>query len=290
MLVIYKVTLFKVYAQYLIDIIRIGNRIMYSSLSFSNYTLRFLDINPHTSKTIFLLHGLGVNATSWELQFPALSDAGYRIIAPDARGFGQSTFGRKLRRIEDLASDVAKIIESLVNYPVSVAGISLGGLISLQIGLDYPQLLNKLILINAFAQLRPQRLDQWLYMFARFVAVHTVGIETQAKLVSHRIFPFPYQDQLRQSLVEQIRQADPRAYRAVMRAIARFDVRNRLAELTVPTLVLTGENDTTVSPASQKILVEEIRNNQHVMIPNAGHAAIIDQPDLVNQSILKFLL
>jgi len=262
---------------------------MQTSFPLSNYVLRYLDINPNASKTVFLFHGLGVNASSWELQFQALSDAGFRIIAPDVRGFGQSTYGGNLRKIDHLAWDGASMIRSLCNQSVSIAGISLGGLISLQIALDYPELVQKLILINAFAHLRPKSLDQWLYMFSRLIAVHTVGIETQAKFVANRLFPLPNQNQLRQILVDQIRQADPKAYRAVMRAIARFDVRNRLGEVKSPTLIITGENDTTVSPANQHILVEKIRNNQQVIIPNAGHAAIIDQPELVNKSILEFI-
>ena len=55
-------------------------------------TLHYLDINPHGSPTVLLLHGLGATGGSWELQVPALVRSGFRVLAPDLRGFGQSTY------------------------------------------------------------------------------------------------------------------------------------------------------------------------------------------------------
>jgi 3-oxoadipate enol-lactonase len=263
--------------------------VKYSELPFPQYTLRFLDINPQFSQSIFLLHGLGVNASSWELQFPALTHAGFRIIAPDTRGFGQSTYGGKIHGINDLAYDVAQLIHFLDTKPAYIAGISLGGLISLQTVLDFPELMEKAILINAFAHLRPRKLDQWFYMLVRFIAVHTLGINVQAKYVSQRIFPDPHQEYLRIKFIEQISQSNPKVYRATMRVIAWYDVRNRLCEVKIPTLIITGENDSTVSPANQQFLAQNIKNSRQVIIPNAGHAVTIDQPETINEEIVKFL-
>ena len=69
-----------------------------------------------------------------------------------------------------------------------------------------------------------------LLMRIRSILVYTLGLPTQAKAVAKRIFPDPDQEIFRQGLIEQVTQADPRAYRAAMRALARFDVRKRLNE------------------------------------------------------------
>ena len=67
-------------------------------------------------------------------------------------------------------------------------------------------------------------------------------------MVARRLFPNPEQEQLRHVLYEQVIQADLRGCRAAMRALARFDVRGRLKEIKVPTLVITGELDSTPEP------------------------------------------
>jgi len=90
-------------------------------------------------------------------------------------------------------------------------------------------------------------------------------------------------------LIEQVMQADPRAYRAAMRALARFDVRNRLNGIKCPTLIITGERDTTVSIGIQNQLVAGITGAQHVVICDAGHAVTVEKPDIFNQVLVEFL-
>jgi 3-oxoadipate enol-lactonase len=90
-------------------------------------------------------------------------------------------------------------------------------------------------------------------------------------------------------MITQILQADPRAYRAAMRALGTFNSLTRLAQIKAQTLIVTAENDSTVAPANQRVLVEQIPGARQVMIPNAGHAVIIDQPNLFNQALLEFL-
>ena len=55
-------------------------------------TIHYLDFNPGGYPAVLLLHGLGATGNSWQLQFHPLIEAGYRVLAPDMRGFGQSNF------------------------------------------------------------------------------------------------------------------------------------------------------------------------------------------------------
>jgi pimeloyl-ACP methyl ester carboxylesterase len=75
-----------------------------------------------------------------------------------------------------------------------------------------------------------------------------------------------------------------------MRALARFNVLNRLGEISAPTLVITGELDRTVSPKNQRILAERIPNARQVVIPGAGHAVTGEQPEAFNQAMIDFLV
>jgi pimeloyl-ACP methyl ester carboxylesterase len=188
-----------------------------------------------------------------------------------------------------MAGDMAGLLERLETGPVHVVGISMGGTLALQLALDFPELVDRLVLVNTFARLRPERPSVWLYFALRFVLVHTLGLPIQARAVARRIFPGPDQELLRRVLFEQICQADPKGYRAAMRALARFNVLRRLGEIHVPTLVITSELDGTVSPKTQRILVERIPNARQGVIPGAGHAVTAEQPEAFNRAMIDFL-
>jgi len=238
---------------------------------------------------VLLLHGLGASGASWGFQIPALTAAGYHVIAPDIRGFGQSSYPGGKVTIQALADDVGGLLQTTCKPPAYVVGISMGGVIALQLALDAPQLVKKLVLINTFARLQLDRPSLWVYFGLRFILLHTLGIHAQARAVARRIFPLPSRQALREELVREIVQSDPRGYKATMRALARFNVLNRLSDLRMPVLVVTGECDTTVPRAAQNTLAQLIPGATQVTIPDAGHGVIAEQPDLFNQTLLDFL-
>jgi 3-oxoadipate enol-lactonase len=251
-------------------------------------TIFYREFNPTGKTVVLLLHGLGATGESWSYQVPDLEKAGFRVIAPDARGFGRSSYPG-ITSVKEMAADMAALLERLKISQLHVVGISMGGTIALQLALDYPDCVDRLVLVNTFAQLRPKNMKSWMYFFIRFLLIHTVGIHTQARTVARRVFPRPEQAWLRQELMAQIHQANASGYRATMRALGMFRVEKRLGEINTPTLVVTGENDNTVAPKNQQILVEKIKSARHVIIPDGGHAVAVDQPAVFNQVLLEFL-
>jgi 3-oxoadipate enol-lactonase len=190
-----------------------------------------------------------------------------------------------------MSSVMADLLNELGVEPAHVVGISMGGTIAQQLILDRPRMVQKLVLVNTFSILRPKRLSGWFYFLQRFLLVHLLGLTTQAKFVAKRIFPGTDQQPMRDLLVDQITQADPRAYRAAMRSLGLFNSSKRLRQITSPTLVITSDHDTTLPKDSQKFLVEHIQSaHQLIIIQNAGHAVTIDQPVAFNAALLKFLM
>jgi pimeloyl-ACP methyl ester carboxylesterase len=161
--------------------------------------------------------------------------------------------------------------------------------IAQQFVFDTPGLARKLVLASSFAALRPEQLAGWFYLLRRVLLVSFKGIPQQANFVACRLFPAPGQEPLRQMLVEQVTQADPRAYHAAMRSLGWFDSRSRLGRITIPTLVITGANDGTASPAVQRVLVKKIPGARQVIVAGAGHAVSVDHPDEFNRAMMDFL-
>jgi 3-oxoadipate enol-lactonase len=251
--------------------------------------IHYLDPNPEGTSSILLLHGLGANADSWVLQIPALVGAGYRPIAIDTPGFGESPYDGQGWSIARMADELATLVQEIGVAPPDVIGLSMGGIIAQQYALDFPHLVRKLVLVSTFAVLRPDSLNDWLYFFQRFILVNTLGLTAQARAVARRIFPGTQDAPLREMLVETISRADPRAYRRAMTSLGTFNSLKRLGEIKVPTLIVTGDQDTTVTPTRQQILVDSIAGARQVLIPGAGHAVPVDQADIFNQVLLNFL-
>jgi 3-oxoadipate enol-lactonase len=251
--------------------------------------LHVLDPNPGGHPAVLLLHGLGATGESWTLQLPALSDAGFRPLAPDAPGFGDSPYdglGWSMRRV---AGQMAELLVELKTGPAYVVGLSMGGVIAQQFARDFPRLTKKLVLVSTFSALRPDTLSGWFYFLRRIFAVTLLGLPAQARVVAGRVFPAPDQAALRDLLVTTISHADPRAYRLAMRSLGLFDSHKWLGGITASTLVMTGAADSTVSPARQQLLAEGIPGARQVTIAKAGHAVSVDRADEFNRVLLGFL-
>src|SRR5947209_26511 len=142
-------------------------------LTLSGLTIYFRDDNPQGAPAVLLLHGLGATSHSWQPHISCLTDANYRVLVPDMRGFGRSTYPGSTS-IRALAQDMAILMQRVLVGQAHVVGISLGGTVAQQLALDHPSLVRSLVLINTFARLRPDSPRAWLYFALRLVLVHTL--------------------------------------------------------------------------------------------------------------------
>jgi 3-oxoadipate enol-lactonase len=252
-------------------------------------SLHFLDPNPTGRPAVLLLHGLGADGTSWALQLPALSQAGFRPLATDAPGFGGSAYDGRGWNIRRIAGQMATFLEELGTGPVHVVGLSMGGVIAQQFAMDFPHLTRKLVLVSTFSILRPDNFSGWAYFIRRTVSILTLGQKAQAQMVAGRLFPDPKDQELRDMFVAIVLRSDPSVYRKAMISLGLFNSSRRLREIQTRTLVITGAEDTTVSPARQGLLAQGIVGARQVIIPKAGHAVSVNQPEQFNQVLLEFL-
>jgi pimeloyl-ACP methyl ester carboxylesterase len=262
---------------------------MPTALLVSGQSLYYLEANSNSGSCVLLLHGLGSESSSWQFQISALMAAGFRILAPDTPGFGHSPYTGEGTSIPQMSQTIHALLEYMGISKAHVVGISMGGVQALQLALDFPNVVEKLVLVNTFARLPFDDLRVIPYMLMRAILMYLSDLPTQARAVAKRVFPNPEHEWLRQELVKQICHADPRAYRASMRAIAGFNVTHRLHEIQAPTLIVTGNQDTTVPMKVQKELVESIPGAEQVIL-NAGHAASVEVPQQFNKILLDYLL
>lgn len=236
---------------------------------------------------VLLIHGLGSSTLDWELQIPALA-AHHRVVALDVRGHGRSDKPRQRYRIADFAGDVAALIEHLQLPPVHLVGISMGGMTGFQLGVDQPQLLRSLTIVNSAPEVKAKKLSDYLQIAKRWTLARLLPLETTAKALARLLFPKPEQAELRRKVEERWPRNDKRAYLASLDAIIGWGVRERLGRITCPTLVISADRDYT--PVAQKqAYVDELPDARLLVIDDSRHATPLDQPERFNRSLLAFM-
>ncbi|MFZ6045608.1 alpha/beta fold hydrolase [Pseudomonas sp. CR3202] len=236
---------------------------------------------------VLLVHGLGSSTRDWEYQIPALA-AHYRVIALDVRGHGRSDKPLESYSIATFADDVAALIEHLGLIDVHLVGISMGGMIGFQLGVDHPDLLRSLTIVNSGPEVIPRAPREFLEIAKRWSLSRLLSLETIAKGLGQLLFPLPEQAELRRKIEERWPQNDKRAYLSSLDAIIGWGVRERLERIRCPTLVITADRDYT--PVAQKeAYVREMPNARLVVIENSRHATPLDQPERFNTTLLDFI-
>lgn len=249
----------------------------------------FFDPCPQNEKVILMLHGLGSDFTSWQLQMPELISAGYRPIAVDIPGFGQSKYPYRIWTVRRVALMIIKQVIDPLQRPVILMGLSLGGVVAQKIVQYRSEEIEKLILVSTFAKLHPKIKKNLPYLGKRALQIFSGKINKQASLVADHIFPGPEQKQWHDYLYAQIKNANPRIYRQAMVALSSFNSGRWMKLNIIPCLVITGSVDNTVTVQDQDRLASIVSNSEHLIIDGAGHAVNVDHTPEFNRALLKFL-
>jgi 3-oxoadipate enol-lactonase len=255
----------------------------------SALVINYRDLYPNNDRIVLLLHGLGVDSQSWIFQEKALGEAGYRPIVPDLPGFGSSTTITRKWSIEDCAKTLYLFVRKMTNKPIFLLGISLGGAIELKMLSEHPEMYEKAIMINTFSKIRPEKFSSLLYLVTRLWKVIFLSIEDQAIFMAKRLFPSEVDAPYRDMIVNQIVKTDPGVYKQTLYKISLLNLDKYLNSIVTPCLMITGEEDSTILPESQTALAKKLQKCDQIYIEKAGHAVIVQQPDLVNRHILDFI-
>jgi len=243
----------------------------------------------NTSKAVLLLHGLGVYGQSWGYQRQALTDLGYQVITPDLPGFGHTPPMEGRWTVEKAAQFALGEMDRAGHENFVVAGLSMGGVVALEIALCHTQRIRGLVLINTFSALRPGSLSEVVYFLKRGLRAYIASPAKQAELVAQRIFPNPIHAEWREMLVQTIRESDPNVYRQAMVALARFNANDKLSKINIPTMVITGDEDSTIPPKVQGRMAKKIPGSVQYLVHGANHGVIVDHYQEVNQLLIDFL-
>lgn len=240
---------------------------------------------------VVLIHGFPLTREMWKPQGKALSEAGFRFIAPDLRGFGESDAPEGPYSMSLFADDVIALLDHLGIEKAVIGGMSMGGYVLCNLLERYPERFTAACFITTRSTC-----DDHAVKAGRLALLEKAkldGIQALADLFTSSLFAGKTA-QRNPGMIRDLRRwmtaANLRGMEGALHAILdREDATPLLGTFTLPCLVIGAEQDRTVRPDDIRALAQELPNSELCLIPGAGHMANLEQPPAFNDCLLRFL-
>lgn len=262
---------------------------------------------PADGEPVILLHGFPEYWGGWKRQIPALAQAGFRVIVPDQRGYGQSDIPRGVAAysLRELAKDIVGLMDALGYENVYLAGHDWGAVAAWTVGISYPERVRKLAILNVphpavmfdFLKKSPrQMLKSWYIAFFQIpgladwlLARHDFALAARLLISSGKKGTFSRPE------LEEYKQA----WRASGGLTGMINWYRALAQkrpaltgslrLNMPVLILWGKNDVALSAEMAAESLKYCKNGQLVYFENATHWVQHDEAASVSARLVEFL-
>jgi epoxide hydrolase 4 len=256
---------------------------------------------------VVLLHGFPDFWYGWRHQIPALVRAGFRVVAPDQRGYAESDKPPSWRdyRVQSLTGDIARLIEERGETRAAVVGHDWGAAVAWFLAMLHPERVERLAILNVP---HPKRMEEglrtprqlrrsWYMFFFQVPVLAEEALRRGGEAWVRRIFadarPGAFTPEDLERYVEALtRPGSPKGaidwYRAALRTPP-WGPRRRLRVIEVPTLVIWGERDRHLGAELADPDPEWVPDARVVRLPDASHWVQHDEPERVNDLLIGFL-
>lgn len=241
-----------------------------------------------SGETVLFANGVLADTTSWMAQLQAFTKE-YSVVLFDFRGQGRSDKPDEPYSMEGHAADAVSLLEALGIQRVHWVGASYGGEIGMLVALRYPEKIASLTVAGSVSHVEPplkRTIDRWIAAAQTENPEHFFH-ETVTDIFSER-FRTAHPE-----FLEIVRRSYAALdYRAVVRLLEAFQQLNitpQLHKITAPTLVLCGADDTLKPVPYSQIIHRAIAHSKFVVIPECGHALMVERPEEFNNHVLDFL-
>lgn len=240
--------------------------------------------------SVLLVHGFALSRRLWAPQVRGLADR-YRLVLPDLRGFGSSDAGEAQPTIETYAQDIAALLDVLNIQRIVFCGLSMGGYIAFAFYRLFPQRVQALVLADTRAQADTPEIRQ--AREEQITLIDREGTTALADVLWPR-FLAPENAERDPALVREVRAmiegASARGAIGALRAMMdRPDSTPLLPQITCPTLIIVGEQDSVTPRADAELMAARIPQAKLKVIAGAGHLSNLERPDDFNQALRAFL-
>lgn len=234
---------------------------------------------------VVFLHGWMCNRTFWQRPCRDLAGRGFRCLAIDFRGHGDSEAPARGYSIEQLAGDVSAMMAALEIGPAVMVGHSMGGMVAQRFCLERPEQTAALVLVATIASDPDDRLIS-----------KRIGSDAARMGFAHAFdrhfdawFAPGAPHTVRGWVKRQMRSTPDDLGLQLVGAYSRFDLTGRLGEIRRPTLVIGTRSDDSAPPGQSRRLAELIPGARLALIEDCGHFPMLEKPEELSRSLLPFL-
>ena len=243
-----------------------------------------------TGRPVMFIHGYPFNRSLWNQQVASLSSS-YRVIVPDLRGFGETDASAGPATMNQMAQDVALLLDHLGIARATIASLSMGGYVALAFYKQLSSRVRALILADTRATADNEDAKQTREQQAQKAL--SEGMAGIADAMLPKLLT-PETVSKRPDVVKRVRdmmlKTKPEGAAAALRGMAaREDQTELLGRISVPTLILVGIDDAITPVADSEKMHQSIAGSQLVVLENAGHVSNLERPDEFNAAIHDFL-
>jgi 3-oxoadipate enol-lactonase len=250
-------------------------------------------VDSPEAPTIVFGHGLLFSGRMFRPQIEALSSH-YRCVTIDWRGQGDSPPARTGDyEMDTLFNDAVALIEHLGVAPVHYVGLSMGGFVGQRIGARRPDLLRSLTLLDTSPDREPVRSaveDIAMATWYRYFGIGPLKAPVAKMMFGPTFRAEPKNRPVIDEFIARLQRLDRAGLRRAIMAVAtRKPVYAELARIAVPTQVITGADDVPTPPAKARRIAERIAGAKLEILPDCGHSATVEQPEIVTGLIREFV-
>jgi 3-oxoadipate enol-lactonase len=241
-----------------------------------------------TGPCVTLSHSLACDLTMWDEQARVLA-RDYTVLRYDTRGHGATSGPTGPYTLDQLAADAHALLSALGIKRTHWVGLSLGGMIGEVFAIKYSPMLQSLALCDTTSRYPAEAATTWS---ERIALVRRAGMGAVVDATLGRWFTEPYRKsrpEVIQRFATMIASTPAEGYAGCAEAICRINVTERLRSITCPVLVVVGEQDQGTPPAMARDIHEAIAGSELVTIPSAAHLSNIEQAEIFDRTLLRFL-
>ena len=242
---------------------------------------------------ILMIHGFTNHGMVWAEQVADLLHAGYRVVIPDLAGHGLSQAADRKTTVDDLAADMLALLDHLSIDKTVICGLSLGGMIAQYMAADHPQRVSALAIANSCVDSTGPdvvaAIQSWIEMFERPDGPLLRMQAVWPQMLNERYRASPTAEAFLASWQRINGKIPGTSFANVARGLQEFKSTDRLKDVRMPCLVITGEFDRLFPPAVCKEIATLISGASFSLIPGAGHLSSLDSPRQFNELLLQFL-
>ncbi|MDB4908201.1 MAG: hydrolase [Gemmatimonadetes bacterium] len=261
-----------------------------STISLRGITLG-LDDHGGGANALLLVHGHPFDRSMWLPQVEPAKRAGWRVIAPDLRGYGETTVVEGRTPFAEFAADLAALLDHLEVQQVVLAGLSMGGQVVMEFARLYPSRVRGLVLAATFPQAETE--DGRRNRNAAADRLLREGMDPYAEEVLPRMLASRSIETLptvAHHVMRMMRATDPEGAAAALRGRAeRPSYDATLAALRVPALVVVGSEDAFTTRHDAERMRDLITGSELLWMEGSGHMPNLEQPDVFNAGLLRLL-